>query len=254
MKKSSRNKQFGTRGERREKRKGRGQRHDVQASQFNPLEDVTEFTPRQMMAPLEARTEAQGHYIMSINTSKLTFGAGPAGTGKTYVCGAMAAEALTDKVTEKIILTRPAVEAGENLGFLPGDLSEKFEPYLQPFRDVLYERMGKGCMEYMVKSGRIEAAPLAYMRGRTFKDCWVILDEAQNVTPTQMKMFLTRIGDNCKVIVNGDPRQQDIAGMSGFVDAIDRLSYLNKVSVVEFCNEDIVRSGLVQQIVKAYER
>lgn len=203
--------------------------------------------------PLGARTEAQGHYIIAIKSNKLTFGIGPAGTGKTYVCAALAAEALLEKQTDKIIITRPAIEAGESLGFLPGELDEKYEPYLQPFRDVFYERLGRSQAEYMMRHGRIEAAPLAYMRGRTFNDCWVILDEAQNTTPKQMLMFLTRIGANCKVIVNGDLNQADIAGENGLASAVARLKRVHDVSIIEFDRDDIVRSGLVRAILEAYD-
>lgn len=154
---------------------------------------------------------------------------------------------------DKIIITRPAVEAGESLGFLPGEIEDKFDPYLQPFRDVLNERLGKSFVEYMLKIGRIEAAPLAYMRGRTFKRAFVILDEAQNTTPNQMKLFLTRIGHDCKVVVNGDIRQKDIHGQSGLDDAVKRISHIPSVKCVRFTRQDVVRSGLVQEIVEAYE-
>jgi phosphate starvation-inducible PhoH-like protein len=202
--------------------------------------------------PLEAQTDAQATYINAIKTQNLVFGLGPAGTGKTYVCGALAADALKNKQTPKLIVTRPAVEAGESLGFLPGELDQKFEPYLRPFRDVLNERLGAGYVDCAMKNSKIEAIPLAYLRGMTFKDCWVILDEAQNTTPLQMKLFLTRIGQNCKVIVNGDPSQKDIRGPSGLLDAIDRLRGLRGVAEVRFGRYDIVRSGLVQDIVNAY--
>lgn len=204
--------------------------------------------------PIEGKTETQKRYINAIKNFKLIFATGSAGTGKTWLATAMAAQALLNDRTEGIILTRPAVEAGESLGFLPGEIEEKFEPYLQPFKQVLYERLGKGKAEYMIKAGKIKAIPLAYLRGLTFKNCFVILDEAQNTSPTQMKMFLTRIGENCTVIVNGDTSQQDIRGESGLVDAIERLSYIPSVKVIEFKKEDIVRSGLVQEIVEAYEK
>lgn len=246
------------RGSKREKRASRKEKRNAKRNQSNGqlIEDTVtllKHRPQRAKKPLQARTETQGHYILSIEQNDLTFGLGPAGTGKTYVCGAMAAEALDNGDAEKIIITRPVVEAGENLGFLPGEVEDKFAPYLQPFRDVLNERLGKGHVDYLIKAGRIEAAPLAYMRGRTFKDCWVVLDEAQNTTPTQMKLFLTRIGENSRVIVNGDINQKDIVGASGLTDAVQRLSHLRKVDTVEFSREDIVRSGLVQQIVEAYE-
>lgn len=205
-------------------------------------------------SPIRAKTGAQERYIQAIKHFALTFATGPAGTGKTWLAAALAAQALEAKETERIIITRPAIEAGENLGFLPGELEEKFDPYLQPFRDVLIQRMGRGAFEYHLRVGNIEAVPLAYMRGRTFKNAWVILDEAQNTTPTQMKMFLTRIGEDCKVIVNGDVRQQDIRGESGLVDALRRVSFIPAVKVVEFGRGDVVRSGLVQEIVEAYEK
>lgn len=204
-------------------------------------------------SPIEPLTEAQKRYVSAIKNFDLTFATGPAGTGKTWLCAAMAAQALHDGHIDKIIITRPAVEAGEHLGFLPGELEEKFDPYLQPFRDVLNERLGKTFVEYLIKNGRIEASPLAYMRGRTFKNAYVILDEAQNTTPMQMKMFLTRIGHNCKVIVNGDMSQKDIHGASGLEDAVNRLTYIPAVKHIKFSREDIVRSGLVGEIVRAYD-
>ena len=217
--------------------------------------DVTKIIPKRDTTPIHAKTETQGHYILAIKNKKLTFGVGPAGTGKTFLCSALAAEALELKQTDKIIITRPAVESGENLGFLPGELEDKFSPYLTPFLDVFYKRLGKSFTEYLIKVGRIEAAPLAYMRGRTFENCWVILDEAQNTTPEQMKMFLTRIGSNCRVIVNGDINQTDIkGGICGLQDAINKLSNFGQIQVIEFGKEDVVRSGLVQKIVEAYEK
>jgi phosphate starvation-inducible PhoH-like protein len=209
--------------------------------------------PYRNSGPVEAQTENQKIYINAIENYVLTFGIGPAGTGKTYVCAALAAEALAGGLTEKIVITRPAVESGESLGFLPGELADKFDPFLQPFRDVLNERLGKTKVDYYIKTGMIEASPLAYMRGKTFKNAWVILDEAQNVTPSQMKMFLTRIGHDATVIVNGDMKQVDIHGKSGLEDAINRLSWIPQVRVVEFTRADIVRSGLVQDVVASYE-
>lgn len=204
--------------------------------------------------PLKPKTENQKRYINAIRSFQLVFGTGPAGTGKTYICGALAAEMiLNDRTIEKIIITRPAVEAGEKLGFLPGDENEKYAPYLTPFREVLNERLGKARVDYMLKAEQIEPAPLAYMRGRTFKNAIVILDEAQNTTVEQMKMFLTRIGENCKVIVNGDVMQKDISGVSGLADAVRRLSWIPAVKVIEFDRSDIVRSGIVQDIVQSYE-
>lgn len=204
--------------------------------------------------PIRPLNEAQGRYINAIKGFTLTFATGPAGTGKTWICAALAAQALESGEANNLIITRPAVEAGENLGFLPGELEDKFDPYLTPFRDVLNDRLGKTFVEYLIKMKRIEAAPLAYMRGRSFKNSYVVLDEAQNTTPTQMKMFLTRIGHDCKVIVNGDMAQQDIRGESGLEDAVARLSYIPSVKHIHFTRDDVVRSGLVSEIIQAYDQ
>jgi len=217
------------------------------------IEFLKDYTIPKTEEPLKPLNAKQNSYIKSIKNNLITFGCGPAGTGKTYVCGALAAEAISRGQTEKIVVTRPVQEAGENLGFLPGELEDKFAPYFQPFKDVLEERLGKGHVQGLSKAGRIEAAPLAYMRGRSFKNCWIVLDEAQNCTPLQMKLFLTRIGENCTVIVNGDKTQQDIRGECGLVDAMKRLEHCNGVNNIIFEKADIVRSGIVQQIVEAYE-
>ena len=203
--------------------------------------------------PLTAKNKSQASYISAIKAHKLTFGIGPAGTGKSYCAGALAAEELENRRIEKIIISRPAVEAGENMGFLPGDLQEKFDPYFDAFRDCLIDRLGKGVVECALKNGRILVSPLAYLRGKTFNDAFVVLDEAQNCTRSQLKMFLTRIGENCRVVVNGDIRQTDIGNGSGLQDAIDRLGSLDSVYVHEFTHEDIVRSGLVKDIIERYE-
>ena len=203
--------------------------------------------------PLKAKNKSQASYISAIKAHKLTFGIGPAGTGKSYCAGALAAEELENRRIEKIIISRPAVEAGENMGFLPGDLQEKFDPYFDAFRDCLIDRLGKGVVECALKNGRIVVSPLAYLRGKTFNDAFVVLDEAQNCTRSQLKMFLTRIGENCRVVVNGDIRQTDIGNGSGLQDAIDRLGSLDSVYVHEFTHEDIVRSGLVKDIIERYE-
>jgi phosphate starvation-inducible protein PhoH and related proteins len=209
-------------------------------------------TTRAAVEPLKAQNASQERYIKAIKSSAVTFGIGPAGTGKTYIAGALAAEALRSNTVDKIIVTRPAVDAGESLGFLPGELMEKFEPYIQAFRSVMNERLGKSSVDYMLKHGKIEAIPLAYMRGLTFKNAFVIMDEAQNATPAQMKLFLTRIGNNATVVVNGDLEQQDITGPSGLEDAVARVRSIASCRVVKFSSADIVRSGLVQQIVEAY--
>lgn len=210
-------------------------------------------TVKRDTSPIKPLNDRQGRYINAIKSFVLTLATGPAGTGKTWLAAAIAAQMLEAGEIDKIIITRPAVEAGENLGFLPGELEEKFDPYLQPFRDVLNERLGKGFVELLIKRGTIEAAPLAYMRGRTFKNAFVILDEGQNTTPTQMKMFLTRIGHDCKVVVNGDIQQKDVRGICGLEDAVKRISHIPSVKVVEFGRGDVVRSGLTQEIVEAYE-
>lgn len=219
---------------------------------------ATAYAPRIIKTPLEGKSEDQVHYILAIEEAELTFGLGPAGTGKTYVAAALAAEALEKKKTQQIILTRPAVSAkGEDMGFEPGTVEEKFEPWLGPYRDALDERLGKSTVDYLLKVGRIKAVPFKHMRGRTFKDAWIILDEAQNTSPETMKMFLTRIGTNCKVIVNGDIRQSDLVDdygnklANGLEDALNTVGGLRRVKVIEL--KKVVRSGLVQDIIEAYE-
>jgi phosphate starvation-inducible PhoH-like protein len=214
----------------------------------------TAYAAPRVPAPLEARTPSQKRYINAIRNHCLTFGIGPAGTGKSYCAGALAAQALEAGQIDRIILTRPAVEAGEQLGFLPGDLNEKFSPYIDAFRDILNARLGAGTVDYCLRHGRIVASPLAYMRGKTFDErTFVVLDEAQNTTPSQMKMFLTRIGEESRVVVNGDIRQSDIRGPNGLADAIERLRGVPSVYVHRFEREDIVRSGLVREIIDRYE-
>lgn len=216
-------------------------------------EVLPEEIQRKCREPIKALNPKQGKYISAIRNGKLIFGLGPAGTGKTYIAGSLAVEMLESKSVEKIIITRPAVDAGESLGFLPGELDAKYEPYIAAFRDVLNERLGKSYVEYLLKIGRIEAQPFAYMRGRTFKNAIVILDEAQNATPQQMKLFLTRIGEGCTVIVDGDETQSDIRE-SGLADAVARLSWIPSVRVVRFNHAEIVRSGLVQEICASYDQ
>ena len=206
------------------------------------------------IAPLTAKTDSQSAYMRAIQTHALTFGVGPAGTGKSYCAAGLAADGLKKGTIDRILLTRPAVEAGENLGFLPGDIDEKFGVYIEAFREILDERLGRGAVDYYLRHGRIVAAPLAYMRGRTFgPGTFVILDEAQNTTIQQMKMFLTRIGTDCTVVINGDVQQSDLRGANGLADAIDRLSDLPQVKVHAFTRDDIVRSGLVRAVIDRYE-
>ena len=209
---------------------------------------------RKKAEPLQAKTEAQAHYLMALGDSQLVFAIGPAGTGKTYVASAYAADLLQSRSIDRIIITRPNVEVGAGFGFLPGELEEKYAPFLAPFREIMIERMGLSQYECAVKMDHISPQPLAFLRGATFNDAFVILDEAQNATPAEMKMFLTRIGKNCTVVVDGDPEQCDLHGPSGLNDAVNRLEGIPGVSVVEFTEDDIVRSGIVKDILIAYRR
>ncbi len=202
---------------------------------------------------VEPKNFAQGMYLESIRNNQITFGTGSAGTGKTFIAASYAAEQLFYKNVNKIILTRPAVTAEEDLGFLPGDLSEKYEPYLLPFKEIFERTLGKSMYECCLKDGVIEPAPIGYLRGRTFDNAIILIDEAQNVTCGQMKLILSRIGENCKIIISGDTGQKDIDGPSGLSDAIKRLSKVPGVEVVQFLPEDIVRSKLCKQIIMAYE-
>ena len=202
---------------------------------------------------IQARNPAQGHYMSAIRTSQLTFGLGPAGTGKTFCATAMAVEALERRDIERIIFTRPAVESGESLGFLPGKLMEKLEPWFGTFRGYLTDFLGRGVVECAIKNERIVFEPLSYMRGKTFENAFVVLDEAQNCTRLQLKMFLTRIGECARVVINGDTRQTDIGNGSGLVDAATRLHGLDNVYIHEFETGDIVRSKLVRDIIQRYE-
>lgn len=220
------------------------------------LQDETYYTPAaRFVRPttLEPQTDAQADFLGAIRGNTVSMGIGPAGTGKTYVAAAFAEQQLFDKRVERILITRPAVDAGEDLGALPGELDEKFAPYLQPFEQCFVERMGRGAYDYALKAGKIQPMTIGHMRGITFKNCIVLLDEAQNLTPKQMKMFLTRIGEGCKVIITGDPKQVDIRGLSGLVDAERRLQRIAGIRVICFGVEDIVRCGLVQDIVERYE-
>jgi phosphate starvation-inducible PhoH-like protein len=205
---------------------------------------------------VKARTPMQSTYIRALNKSDLVFGVGPAGTGKTYIAVAQAAHCLEHGVVERIILSRPAVEAGERLGFLPGDMREKVDPYLRPLYDALYDVLPPEKVERDLESGVIEIAPLAFMRGRTLANAYVILDEAQNTTSMQMKMFLTRLGEGSKMTVTGDPSQIDLPnGMrSGLDDAIALLAGVPGIEAIRFTGADVVRRDLVARIVEAYDR
>lgn len=205
---------------------------------------------------LTARSIGQLEYIRALAQEQMVFGVGPAGTGKTYLAVAMAASMLASGQVDKIILSRPAVEAGERLGFLPGDLREKIDPYLAPLYDALHDMLPVDQVLNRLNSGEIEVAPLAFMRGRTLSNAYVILDEAQNATKTQMKMFLTRIGQGTRMAITGDPSQVDLPSgiTSGLVHAVDTLSHIKGISVVSFNSTDVVRHRIVTQIVEAYDK
>ena len=205
--------------------------------------------------PIRCKTIGQREYVRAIQRHTLTFGIGPAGTGKTYLAMAMAVAALKGKDVERIVLTRPAVEAGEKLGFLPGDLSQKVDPYLRPLYDAMFEMLGAETCQRMQERGVIEVAPLAYMRGRTLSDAFIILDEAQNTTQEQMKMFLTRMGFRSKIVVTGDPSQIDLprGKKSGLVEAVQVLGGVEDIAISRLTHEDVVRHELVQAIVRAYD-
>lgn len=206
--------------------------------------------------PIKPKTLGQKKYIDAIENNTITFGIGPAGTGKTYLAVAMAVRAFRDEQVSRIILTRPAVEAGEKLGFLPGDLQDKVDPYLRPLYDAMFDMMGPENFQRNMEKGCIEVAPLAYMRGRTLDDSFIILDEAQNTTPEQMKMFLTRLGFNSKAIVTGDVTQIDLpnAGRSGLIEAVKVLKNIDDIAIMKLTEKDVVRHKLVQDIITAYER
>ena len=206
--------------------------------------------------PVRPKTLGQKEYLKAIQTHPITFGVGPAGTGKTYLAVAMAVKAFKSKDVERIILTRPAVEAGEKLGFLPGDLQNKVDPYLRPLYDGLYDMLGPETFQRLLEKQTIEVAPLAYMRGRTLDNAFIILDEAQHTSPEQMEMFLTRMGSGSKVVVTGDVTQIDLPdkSRSGLVDALAVLKNIDGIAQIRFSEKDVVRHRLVQEIVKAYDR
>ena len=216
-------------------------------------QNVTDIikTPKKSIIP---RSEKQKDYVRALRQSDIVISAGPAGTGKTFLAVAVGLTMLLEKKIERIILSRPAVEAGERLGFLPGDMKEKVDPYLRPLYDSLYDLFDYEKIQRMIEIGDIEIAPLAFMRGRTLKNSFAILDEAQNATDTQIKMFLTRIGENSKIVVNGDPSQIDLPNksMSGLDKSKNLLAHLDEITVIDFDHSDVVRHPLVSKIVKAY--
>ena len=209
-------------------------------------------TPRKSVI---ARSEKQSEYIKALKENEIVISLGPAGTGKSFLAVSVAVTLLMEKKIERVILSRPAVEAGEKLGFLPGDMKEKVDPYLRPLYDALYELFGADKINKKIESGEIEIAPLAFMRGRTLKNCFAILDEAQNATETQIKMFLTRIGENSKLVVNGDPSQIDLINksQSGLIKSKKLLKNLNEIKIIEFDHNDVVRHPLVSKIIRAYQ-
>ena len=221
-------------------------------SSVQPLEEVIK-TPKRSVVP---RSKKQKEYVKALKTSSITMSLGPAGTGKTYLAVAVALSMLLEKKVERIILSRPAVEAGERLGFLPGDIKEKIDPYLRPLYDSLHDLFDYDKIQRKIESGEIEIAPLAFMRGRTLKNCFAILDEAQNATQIQIKMFLTRIGENSKLVVNGDPSQIDLPNksQSGLVESQNILKGIKEISIINFDHNDVIRHPLVSKIVEAYKK
>ena len=226
--------------------------NDAQVSQM--AKDVVCITAKGK--PIKAKTVGQQKYMRAIEKNTVTIGVGPAGTGKTYLAVAAAVAAFRDRTVNRIVLTRPAVEAGERLGFLPGDLQTKVDPYLRPLYDALYDMLGAETFQKYQERGSIEVAPLAYMRGRTLDDSFIILDEAQNTTSEQMKMFLTRLGFGSKIVITGDITQIDLPGdkTSGLKDAIRVLDGVNDIAICRLTSADVVRHALVQEIINAYER
>ena len=202
-----------------------------------------------------ARSEKQSEYINALKENDIIMSLGPAGTGKSFLAVSVAVTLLMEKKIERVILSRPAVEAGEKLGFLPGDMKEKVDPYLRPLYDALYELFGADKIDKKIETGEIEIAPLAFMRGRTLKNCFAILDEAQNATETQIKMFLTRIGENSKLVVNGDPSQVDLINKaySGLIQSRNILKNIKEIKIIEFDHTDVVRHPLVSKIISAYQ-
>jgi len=221
-------------------------------STVQPLDEVIK-TPKRSVIP---RSKRQKEYVRSLKTNKIVISLGPAGTGKTYLAVAVALTMLLEKKVERIILSRPAVEAGERLGFLPGDMKDKIDPYLRPLYDSLYDLLDYDKIQRKIESGEIEIAPLAFMRGRTLKNSFAILDEAQNATEIQIKMFLTRIGENSKLVVNGDPSQIDLPNknQSGLIKSQAILKDVKEIAVINFDHQDVIRHPLVTKIVEAYQK
>lgn len=243
------------RRDRRKERRQQNQEPDYETL-FEPTRPAVD--PKKSK-PLEAKNEAQGHMITSILSKDITLVTGPAGTGKTYISATLALEELLAGRIEWIVVTRPMQSCDEDMGMLPGEIEDKFGPWVEPIMDVFSEHMKKGALDYALKSGKIQFKPLQYMRGKSWKNTWVILDEAQNTTPGQMKMFLTRIGENSKLIIDGDLRQPDLKDgrgvmqQSGLDDAWGKLKGIPEIGRVTFTKDDIVRHGLVRKILDRYE-
>ena len=225
---------------------------DIEDSNIKSFKQLIK-TPRKSVI---ARSEKQSDYIKALKENDIVMSLGPAGTGKSFLAVSVGVTLLIEKKIDRVILSRPAVEAGEKLGFLPGDMKEKVDPYLRPLYDALYELFGADKIDKKIESGEIEIAPLAFMRGRTLKNCFAILDEAQNATETQIKMFLTRIGENSKLVVNGDPSQIDLLNKShsGLIKSREILKDLKEIKIIEFDHNDVVRHPLVSKIIRAYQK
>ena len=225
---------------------------DKSNSNIRSIDQVIK-TPRRSVIP---KSKQQSEYLKTLLNEDIVISLGPAGTGKSYLAVSVAVNMLMEKKVEKVILSRPAVEAGERLGFLPGDMKEKVDPYLQPLYDALYDLFGYEKVQRKIETGEIEIAPLAFMRGRTLKNSFAILDEAQNASLTQIKMFLTRIGDNSKIVVNGDPSQIDLINKnhSGLVQSTKILKNIKEIKCIEFDHTDVVRHPLVSKIIQAYQQ
>ena len=228
---------------------------NMSASDNSNVKSFTQLikTPKKSVI---ARSKKQSDYIKALRENEITMALGPAGTGKSFLAVSVAITLLMEKKIDRVILSRPAVEAGEKLGFLPGDMKEKVDPYLRPLYDALYELFGADKIDKKIETGEIEIAPLAFMRGRTLKNCFAILDEAQNATDTQIKMFLTRIGENSKLVVNGDPSQVDLINKSdsGLIKSKNILKEIDEIKIIEFDHTDVVRHPLVSKIIKAYQK
>lgn len=221
---------------------------------FHDFEDEDHLPPvKKAKAPLEPLNDAQRRYMNMIRGKTIVFGMGPAGTGKSFVSAGMAADAIAAKEITKIIVTRPAIEAGRGLGFLPGEMEEKYAPYFQPVKNIFEQRLGSGELKYHMSKKSIEPLPLEFMRGLSFDNCWIIADEMQNASPEQMKMLMTRLGKNSKLIINGDAAQKDIPGPCGLNDAQQKTRNIDAVGVMKFTRDDVVRSDIVQEVLEAYE-